>query len=341
MKNKIFILFDCPDETNDKKWLLEELSKLHGGNVYSVSITRKLHRMLVGNLFEKIHSNLIILWQCIRALKLGSRKKDVFITWNRRTGLFLNAILVLLHRKNKLITMNWLTPKPNESTIKLIQKVFKNPYAQIIVNSPESEIEWNFQMKRQRSNITVIPDVYDSGTTFVKREKKDDYCFTGGYNNRNWNVIKELAFKHPSISFVCVANKNDFESVVKEDIPSNMKVLFDIEAAHYYDLMRDAYIVLLPLRDKRVAGLINIVKSASFGVPCMITKTVSTAQYYASGSTLLVDEKVNQSWSGAFEKILKMNECDYQKMCSEYANFVKNNFAPQNAAKKIYEITVH
>ncbi len=341
MGNKILILFDCPDQNNDKKWLQEELSKLHDGEVLSVSISKKLHRMLVGSFVEKIHSNLIILWQCMRASLFLSTKKDVLITWNRRTGLFLNALQFLTRKKNKLITMNWLTPKPDkEKKVKLIRMVFENPNARIIVNSPESILEWNLLMGRSKSNMFVIPDVYDNDTIFQKRESKEKYCFTGGYNNRDWNVVRKLALDFPNTDFICAANKKDFEECVQKDIPSNMKVYFDIKPDHYYDLMRRAFVVLLPLRDKRVAGLINIVKSASFGVPCMITRTVSTAQYYTDNSILLIDDEKDLSWQAALDGLMKMDEAHYQNLCADFSEFVKINFAPRKAAEKIYRLVV-
>ena len=335
MKNKIWILFDCPDESNDKKWLIEELRKLHGGDVYSVSIHKTLCKLFVGNVLQKIYAHIIVLWQCVRAL-IRSSKEDVLITWNPRNGLYLNAMLRILNRKNRLISMNWLTPTSKMlRKKKLIKLLFENPNARVVVNSVESVSEWNHCVELNEKFALVIPDVYDNDTTFSKRDSWERFCFTGGFNNRNWNLIKKLAQQFPTIDFVCVAHKKDFENCLgSEELPSNMKTYFDIAPDKYYEFMQRSFVVLLPFRDKRVAGLINILKSASLGVPCMISKTVSTEQYYKFGSPLLIDDS---DWSSSLENLLKMEKEAYQDLCLEFSEYIRLNFSPQVAAKKIYQ----
>ena len=339
MKNKIWILFDCPDESNDKKWLIEELHKLHNGNVYSVPIHKTLCNLFVGNVFQKIYGHLIILWQCVRTL-IHSSKDDVIIAWNPRNGRYLNAMLRFLNRKNRLISMNWLTPTHQMLRSKRTLKwVLENPHAKVIVNSPESVSEWNECLGVNSSNISVIPDVYDSDTAFYKRDSWERYCFTGGFNNRDWNVVRKLALQFPNMKFLCVAHKKDFEKNIEEDaLPDNMIVNFDVAPQEYYELMQKAYVVLLPFRDKRVAGLINILKSASFGVPCMISKTASTSQYYCSNSPLLVGECGWQFWAESLKRLLSMERDEYQNLCNEFCDYIQLNFSPQSAAKKIYQI---
>ncbi|PWJ34851.1 hypothetical protein IE02_2388 [Fibrobacter succinogenes subsp. elongatus] len=338
MKNKVWILFDCPDESNDKKWLIEELYKLHGGNVYSVSIHKTLWKLFVENALQKIYAHLIVLWQCVRAMALSS-KDDVFITWNPRNGLYLNAMLRLLNRKNRLISMNWLSPAPNIlKRKKLIKWMFENPNARIIMNSPESVSDWNRCIGLKESDVTVIPDVYDNDTVFHKRELWEKYCFTGGFNNRDWNVVRNLALHFSAINFICVAHKEDFEKNIEDkSLPSNMIVHYDIAPEKYYELMRQAFVVLLPFRDKRVAGLINILKSASYGIPCMITKTASTEQYYEPNSPLLIGNGNWQIWKDSLKDLLEMEKESYEKLCADFSGYIQENFSPQIAAKRIYQ----
>ena len=338
MKNKIWILFDCPDECNDKKWLIEELYKLHGGNVYSVSIHKTLWKLFVGNVLQKIYAHLIVLWQCVRAITHSS-KDDYFITWNPRSGLYLNAMLCFFKRKNRLISMNWLSPSPNVlKRKKLIKWIFENPNVRIIVNTLESVSDWNNCVGVKESNVLVIPDVYDNDTVFHKRDCWENYCFTGGFNNRDWNIVRNLALNFPTINFICVAHKEDFEKNIEDkSFPSNMIVHYDIAPDKYYELMRRAFVVLLPFRDKRVAGLINILKSASLGIPCMITKTASTEQYYEHESPLLIENGDLQMWKGTLKNLYEIEKESYEKLCADFCEYIRENFSPQFAAKKIYQ----
>ncbi|MBO5030358.1 MAG: hypothetical protein J6D08_00495 [Lachnospiraceae bacterium] len=183
-----------------------------------------------------------------------------------------------------------------------------------------------------------MPDVYDSEIPFEDiRLKTNRFCFTGGMNNRNWKLVAQIAKELKNLKFICVALKADFESQVN-DIPSNLKVYYNIPSEQYYDLMRNSYLVLLPLLDNRVAGFINIIRAAQYGVPCMTTKTLSTEQYYTEDLDLLMPNDQMSVWVGNIKKWYQYGDDEYMKNTKYFYDYIESNFSPQNAARKIMKL---
>jgi hypothetical protein len=339
--NNIFILFDCPDEKNDKKWLIDELSKLHTeGGVVSVSIHFVLSRLSRwGGILGKLMAYLIRICQAFRAVYMAD-KNDVLICWTPIQMVCVSVIMRKTKKNIKCISMNWLTPdnRSTDRTIKEKRSILLNNNIRIIVNSNESILAWrNFLQVDSYDNFRVIPDVFDDVTPFEKINVKDQkYCFSGGMNNRDWKLIYRLAEQNPNIQFVCVALKEDFENQIS-NIPSNMKVFYNTSAEEYYTLMKNSSIVLLPLRDRRVAGLINIIKSAQYGVPCLVSRTPATEQYYGDKSKNLLINNESQ-WDARLKKILFSEEEEYIELTSEFAEYIKENFSSSKAAYNIYQI---
>lgn len=335
----IYILFDCPDERNDKKWLIEELTKLHSGKVESVSIRHVLSRLGRKGIFGKLYAKLIACWQCVRAL-CRSRKGDVLICWESFTGMICAVLNKLLGNSRKLILMNWLTPsEQSRRWEKAYRMILQNPQCHITVNSTESPREWaQFLSVPETDRFHLMPDVFDTSVAWTEPSvKAERYCFTGGMNNRDWKLLCAVAKSCPGTRFVCVALEADFNSQVDE-IPENVQVHFNLPAQQYYSLMNNAYAVLLPLRDGRVAGLINILRAAQAGVLCCISRTASTAQYYPpeNGDLLIDGEK--EAWIGAVQQLLALDAQAYGQKVKTNQAYICDHFSGAAAAKRILGI---
>ncbi len=339
----IYVLFDCPDETNDKKWLIDELKALWPEEVKSVSIHETLSTL--GRRYGikgRIKRYLIMFEQARRAVRLA-KSGDTIITWSHTEGLITNK---LLRGKNvKLISMNWLTPSKEDDKVKKLSLEYAlNPKAHIIVNSPESPEKWKEYLGLSNTDrFHVIPDVYNASEPFnyCFQDKTHRYCFTGGMNNRNWKIIVELAKRISDCKFVCVGLRDDFEKQTEGmELPSNLEVLFDIPAKDYYSLMNNAYLVLLPLLTTKVSGLINIAKSAVGGVPCIITSTPATRQYYSPECMdMLIDGDLN-AWTEEVKSWLSLDQDTYRKKTVTFMKYIEENYSPQKAAKEIIKIII-
>lgn len=346
-KSKILILFDCPDEGNDKQWLYDELSRLNEGNVYTIKIKSVLYKLtLMGNYYQKIKAHLVMLWQGIRAM-WQSKQNDVIICWLSTTGSYLNILSLLCGNKRNIILLNWLTPimtnRFNSYYYFKARLAVNNPRCKIIVNSKESASKWCEVLHVNKvQKFYFVPDVFDDSIPFASTiTKKDNYCFTGGFNNRDWNYVASLAKLLPDIVFICVGNENDFTSSVP-DVPSNVLPYFSIESEQYFNFMKNARLVLLPLKDNRVAGLINIIRAAQYGTLCCSTKTPVTSLYYSENAHNYFLDPYPQNSVTMIRSIFNYEELEYHSKAAEFQEYIKNNFSPQTAANSIFQIiSVH
>lgn len=335
----IYILFDCPDAQNDKKWLIDELTRLHSGKVTSVSIHHTLSILARKGLFARIASKLIAVWQALRAV-ISSKPGDTLICWQEFTGKICAVLSNLLGNRRKLILMNWLTPEPScRKWDKTYRMILHNPMCRVTVNSPDSPKEWAaFLGISAVENFRLLPDVFDTEVTWNEPNPGEDrYCFTGGMNNRDWALLARIAKKCPQIKFVCVALESDFKEQVQA-LPANVEVHFDIPAKVYYGLMNHAYAVLLPLKDHRVAGLINIIRAAQAGVLCCITRTPSTQQYYPADNSDLLMDMSEAAWIGEIHELFGLSPEAYAGKVKKNQAFIAENFSGAAAAKKLLEI---
>lgn len=335
--SNIFIVYDCPWNSCDKKWLFENIKQLnHNGETFCISPKLHFSRLSKANFFSKIRLIYEIFKQVFFTL-FKSKGNDVIICWYEKTGLIMNLFSILLGNRRKIIAMNWLSPyKGNVFLHKLLAS---NTNAKIVLNSPESEQQWKFVLKSNKGAFYFIPDTYNSDLSFQPPKfpvKK--YFFTGGMANRNWNLILNLAVINPHINFICVALKNDWDKKVQSSIPENVQVFFNLSTKDYYDLMRRSFAVLLPLCNDNVSGLINITMSAQLGVPCIINETPSTRLYY-SGETkqFLIDDSI-KNWNKIIKMILSLSDNDYKKNVISFQEFIKNKFNPILIAQQIFNL---
>ena len=333
---KIYLLFDCPNYSNDKQWLEKYLNKKYSNCVEVVTISKVLSELHKKGIKGKIYTYLILVRQSFSAI-IHSKPGDVIVCWWRLSGLITNAISILFGNKRYIISLNWLSPlSTDKKIVKLIDKVFNNKKCKLTCNTFSSIKKWEEWIGYNLNNkFYIMPDVYDEKEEFTEPSiKKNKYCFTGGMNNRDWVFLNKLAAKMPDIIFVAVANKKDYLSSV-ERTQSNVHIYFDITPNDYYEKMKNASIFLLPLKDDKVAGLINILKSAQFGIPCIVNNTDSTKQYYIEHD-LLLDKDV-ENWSNCIKYLLNDDEY-YLEITKKFQTNIYRNFSPQNAVEKIESI---
>lgn len=335
MRNNIFILFDCPDDRNDKKWLYEGLLKMQN-NVYSVSVKHKLSDLtLKGGLIKKIHAHLIMLLQCFRCL-LKSNNNDVVICWLSTTGMYFNLLSRLFGNTRNIILLNILTPLGRS---KLRAFGLSNPKCCFCVNSEDTPDQFRYLYSDIKAHFHFIPDVYDDNIAFQTREFDtiDKYCFTGGFNNRDWTFVNTLARLMPHVKFICVGDEQVFNNMVeqKED---NVITYFSIDANKYYDLMKKSHLVFLPLIDDRVAGLINIIRAAQYGVLCAISDTKSTNQYLGNQDKDMLIHGDLQETKLMIDRIFSLSQDEYQSKLSRFQKHIQDVFSPQSATDKVYKV---
>lgn len=338
---QVYILFDRPENNNDKQWLYDIFklcSEWPVHAIYSKYIVSHLQR---SGFMGRIKAILVVALQCLKTI-MSSSKGDIIICWSGRQGLFCNAISCMLKKERLMVLMNWLTPQVDKrggDNLFLRRLAIQNDDCRIIVNSIESKERWlKYLNCEDRNNIFFVPDVYNTSIEFHTPKFLDEkYCFTGGANNRDWELLMRVAEKLPEIKFVCVALKDDFEKKVANK-PKNVIVYYNVQEEQYYNLMKKSYLILLPLKDNSVSGLINIIRAAQYGIPCLTKKTKFTEPYYSEKNMdLLLDDTIT-TWINKVSDMFNSSETEYVEKTIQFQLHIKEEFSPDKVVKAIIQI---
>lgn len=332
--SKLFLLFNCPSDQNDKQWL-EDVLKEHGYNYEIVETKLYVNVMCQDGIKGKMKYYYRIFTQAFRAI-LMSKGSDTIISWTDITAGLINFISMALGNRRRIISMNWLTPRDKKPYWEYLdRKQFQNRNVLITVNSLDSKQKY---MKKfhltSGDNIYYIPDIYDTTVDFVEpcyKEEGGRYIFTGGMANRDWGLVMQIASRFPTIPFVCCALEYDFKAKV-DDVPENVKVHYSVSPDEYYRLMAGAYLVLMPLVTYRVSGLINITRAAQSGVPCLVSRYDFTDMYYPKElSSWLVDGSDVEDWLNEVKNVMEYRQEQYISCVKIFQDHMITHFGPEVA----------
>lgn len=330
-KNKIFILYNFPTKEH---WLAESLSERFGKeNVSVIKIKRRVHDSASGGRLNTLRSAPVLALQCLKTL-FKSKRNDVIVCWNPKYATVLNFISLLLFKKRRIIGLHWLSPKSKGLRRSLERSFAKRSRNSLVVNAEANVNAWKTHLSlKNAENIYYLPDSYGKAEFYDYKLKPERYCFAGGMNDRDWTLLAETAAKLKDVKFVCVALEKHFKSQVN-NVPQNLKVYFNLPEDEYYSLMQNAYLSVVMLKRGDAAGLINLIKSAAYCIPCVSTFTSATEKYY-DGDYLTV--KNPDEWAHKISDIFALNERDYKALCIKYRDFIKQKFSPEHTADVIAE----
>jgi len=134
--------------------------------------------------------------------------------------------------------------------------------------------------------------------------------------------------------FVAVAVKSDWNNHLK--IPKNVTLYFDTSQDKYYKLLENAHISIFPLRDDRVSGLVNIIKSIQYGKLTLTTKLKVTENYYPDNQKeLLTPLNDLEGWVKLLQKYFEIADVDYIQLVEQMQDHLKKNFSPESAVEKL------
>lgn len=333
MSGKIVIIYDCSLKKCDKLWLRDVLVK-RGYIVKTVTSCCRISNVEQRGKAGKLAARALTLWQCLKGMA-KSRKGDVVICWSQWSGLFFNILPGAGARY--IISYNWLTPIPNERTRLLYAKALQNKRLTAIINSPSTkERMLQGYGVEDIGNIVYIPDVFDNRERFRSPVYKEEgkYCFSGGRANRDWELLLKIASSCPQVNFKLVAVKSDWNSCLT--VPENVRLYFDLEPERYYELLEHSYMSLYPLKEERVSGLINILKSMQMGKPVLTTKISFTEMYFSKEEEeCLIPFGDVPGWKRMLEKIWNYEKLEYEARVKRMQEHIQTNFAPDMAGERI------
>lgn len=335
---KIILIYDCPFKTCDKLWVYKELA-LKGYEVKIIDSKYVLSRLDRKGIFGKILSKFIFIKQGIKAI-LFSNEKDIILCWTNYSGVITHTISKILFKRRRILSLNWLNPNTKGISNIIYKNALKSKDFIATINSKDNKINTlKYYNIPDIDNIFYLPDVFDDTETFMNNRfhKTDRYCFTGGMNNRDWKTLLRVAELSTNIIFKLVALKKDWDDTLI--VPQNVEVHFDTTVKEYYDLLRDAYIIVLPLKSNKASGLINIIKSIQYGIICITTNIPVTKVYYPSELyDFLAPMSSAETITKTINEIYNYSEDEYNESVAKLQNHLINNFSPRHATDIIEKI---
>lgn len=338
--NKFVLLYDCPFKKCDKIWVYNGLKKYRMVKVIDIipkTTYLKLALFLPKIKIGKVMLRFVVFFQSFRAI-ISSNKNDIIIVWNYMGGILMNQLLSFFKVKRKVVSFCWID-LPRKKNYKKVKKCLLNNNFIPIINDKRLEKKLVDLFDLETWNGLFLPDVYDDKEKFLDpiyiEDKNNRYCFAGGLNNRDWDVLIDCAKKLKEIKFVIVSNRGAIE---RDDIPENVQLYEDLEKKEYYKMMKESFITICPLKEDRVSGLINIIKSIQYGIPCITTKLEVTSQYYPlkAKSNLLYQQNDIIDLINKIKKTWDITQKDYEKIVNKLQKHIKNEFDPNNNVKKLY-----
>ena len=331
MKKKFILLYDCPIDKCDKIWLFDGLKKIADVKIIKTGIRIsyfKLSRMFPKLKIGKIFLRFFVLVQSLKAI-IYSDEEDIIVTWSNFQGVLLSTLCMRFRINRKIVSFNWID-LPDESKYKKIKKILENKKVMPIINAKYLEKEFIKKFKLKKWNGFFLPDVFDDKEEFkmAEYEKKEKYCFAGGVNNRDWETLIDALKELPEMKCIIVAGKNDINS---NQLPNNVMHLEEISAKEYYNLMKGAFLTICPLKENKVSGLINIIKSIQYGIPCIATNSDVTSIYYPERlkqSELLYKKNDKESLEKSLKYCWNLSKDEYIQLSKEMQKHLKNNFNP-------------
>lgn len=334
---KFAVFYGVPTYRDDNTWLHEELSKYSDTRVIEVSdFWYKIGRF---HPRSKLGIGIHVIMYFIQAiiLILRTNTDDVVFTRDHGSGLIMSCLTKMFNIKRKIIAFNWIE-MPKRHYKKIATYALKNDDYIPVVNDKRllANLKKELQLKDEKG--LFFPDSYNIRDVFIKpKNKQEKYIFCGGVNNRDWDIVLDAAKENSDKEFKFVVNKY-WWSYRDDDIPNNVQVYFDLSEEEYYKLLRGAYLSVVPLKEDKVSGLINIIKSHQYGIPC-ITNYMGVTELYIpqayKGIMMYSNKDFVDDLNRKIRKIYDLSEDCYLYLCQELQEYLKERFSPNKLVNKL------
>ena len=203
---------------------------------------------------ELLRSKPRILWLELKNLLKLSFDRDFLIYKNSKiyiNGLHLSTLLYLKLRSkefnsSQIVIANLYFHKVslNKYFNIFLKFLFKNKNYSIIVQSP-SEVTFFGKLDKEL-NVTLIPYAMPEIEYDLLDRHNANYFFSGGYTNRDYELLFDAAKLFPAENFIVVASS--LNSINSENVPENVKLYFDIPPNEFNEFIINSKCVIIPLK---------------------------------------------------------------------------------------------
>ena len=274
-------------------------------------------------------------------IKKEANRKSLVICWSIMTGM-LSQFVIPKHVP--VFSLYWLTPDKRPVNTFLKKRMLNRSTFFVFADSKGTKEEIiDYYSPKSINNIYVFPDTFNYLGEFrnlseddVEARRRKRICFTGGRNNRDWNCFIQTARLCPDINFIGIGIDKD---QLKETLPDNVTLYNKTNEDFYYSTMNDAYLVYLPLNDRRAAGAINIFRAAMNQQICLITDAPSTSIYFPLDNHIQLLPIQDAAYNASIIKqMFSLSDDDYIKKVNDVRNHLLASFSSNRIASDLSEI---
>ena len=186
---------------------------------------------------------------------------------------------------------------------RIILTALQAPYQHFIVFS-EHEMElYAGKLNIPRSKIIYVP--YSTGPVDNLQVSEGDYCFAGGYSNRDYGMLIQAFRNLDERLVICASKHND----LPPDLPGNVQILYDLPLQGFIELIAGAKICILPLNaNSGASGQSVTLKYMQFGKPIIVTRDPVIAGYLNQNNSVLIEPGDSQGLVQAINTLINNKE---------------------------------
>ena len=278
---QVVVIFDREESENDKRWLADELEATKTFRTVLIYPDVDIPPLWINKKRTQAYRAIINEIKKANKVVRGFAGESIVVCWSIMTGMLSKF---LIDKKAIIISLNWLTPDKRFLNTFVRKMCIKDKRFYLFADQIGTMKEIiDFYKIKDEKKIGFFPDTFsDKGhivqitDAILDERRKNRICFTGGLNNRNWNLLYSVALRMPDIHFIAVGCPPNFN----KDRARNIESYHRLDISKYYELMGKAYLIYLPLCDERAAGAINMYRASKNHQVCLVTKAPSTEPYF-------------------------------------------------------------
>ena len=196
--------------------------------------------------------------------------------------LFLRLFRGVLGRDTHLYLYNfYLHSLGNNRHVKRILRFLMNNDRLTLIAQTPGEKDY-YRKLSKKINLEFVPYCSDVEERQNTVSLDEGYIFTGGYTNRDYPLMMQLAERMPERKFLFVASKLNGAF---DRMPKNVELRRDVSPQEFADLMAGAAIVVAPLKeDVGSSGQMLCIQAMRYHKPIVYTNVSSISYYFAPDS---------------------------------------------------------
>lgn len=276
-----------------------------------------------------------------------ARSEDIIISLTSTPGICCALYSLVCRSKVKILALNMLAHWGSAN--KLVEKVrdavyglaFKYNYLWTTANSRADLVQYSQKLRIPSDRIFWLPDAIENikeDTHSTKKKSDDEYVFSGGVSERDWDAIIYCAQKRPDITFVIAASKKYWS----DQYPNlkNVHVYFDISSQEFNQLLERSKLVLLPLKSSGTAGLMVLFEALRNTQIFIATDTETIRNFVEPGlaGQVLYPMGDYDALLKRLEKWWKADEHEINRKVKSLIDYIYKNYSEEEYMNRIEKI---